>query len=374
MEVYVLLVSEPDVGPDEQAALAEVIASNWITMGERVRGFEGAFAEHHGVPAAVAVNSCTAGLHLALQALGVGPGDEVLVPSLSFVATSNAVLYTGARPVFVDIESLEVPLMCLKDAAAKTTSRTKAVIIMHYAGYLAPRGEWLDFVGARRLKLIEDSAHAVGRGRTGLFGDAAVFSFYGNKNMTTGEGGMIVAQDPAVLATTRQARGHGMTTDTMTRLHARPTSYDVTMLGHNYRMTEVAAAIGLVQLNKLAAWNDQREALASRYRLLLEAGCPDVVVPFAPSWSSAHHIMPVVLPHGVDRQLVADRLRDDGIQTSIHYPAIHALQLYRQADPDLSLPTTEAFAARELTLPLHPKMNNASVALVVEALTRALRT
>jgi dTDP-4-amino-4,6-dideoxygalactose transaminase len=245
---------------------------------------------------------------------------------------------------------------------------------MHYAGYLARQSEWLDFVGSHRLKLVEDSAHAVGRGRTGLFGDAAVFSFYGNKNMTTGEGGMVVAQDPSVLATARQARGHGMTSDTITRLHARPSSYDVTMLGHNYRMTEMAAAIGLVQLGKLTRWNEKREALARTYRIMLEAASPDVVVPFSVSWSSAHHIMPVILPVHADRQQVANRLRDAGIQTSMHYPAIHTLSLYRQTDPNLSLPATEEFAARELTLPLHPKMGDEDVALVVQALTKALRT
>jgi dTDP-4-amino-4,6-dideoxygalactose transaminase len=311
-------------------------------------------------------------LHLALQALGVGPGDEVLVPSLSFVATSNAVLYTGARPIFVDIESASVPLMSCTDAMAKTTDRTKAVVIMHYAGYLAERTAWMDFVGSRGLFLVEDSAHAVGRHRTGLFGDAAVFSFYGNKNMTTGEGGMIVARDPAVLARTRQARGHGMTADTIMRLRGRPASYDVTMLGHNYRMTELAAAIGMVQLGKLSAWNDKREALTIAYRQVLDEHCPEVLIPFSSDWVSAHHILPIVLPAHVDRQQVMNMLRDDDIQTSMHYPAIHLLSLYREMYPGISLPRTEAFSAQELTLPLHPKMDTAHVHHVGQSLARAL--
>jgi len=370
----VLLVSEPNLTNDEQTALAAVIASNWITMGDRVRAFEKAFAEHHGVADAVAVNSCTAGLHLVLQTMGIGPGDEVLVPSMSFVATSNAVLYTGATPVFVDIESLSVPLMSCADAATKVTRRTKAIILMHYAGYLAERTAWTDFAGAHRLLIIEDSAHAVGRDRTGLFGDTAVFSFYGNKNMTTGEGGMIVARDPSVLDRARQARSHGMTSDTITRLRGRPASYDVTMLGFNYRMDELSAAIGLVQLEKLSTWNDKREALTNMYRDVLYARCPEVAVPFSSQWTSAHHIFPVVLPTHADREQVMNRLRDDGVQTSIHYPAIHLLSMYRKMYPNILLPQTEEFTLRELTLPLHPKMNQPQVEYVGQALERALAT
>ena len=367
-----LFVSEPNLGPDEKAAVAEVIASNWITMGDRVRQFEMEFASHHNVGDAVAVSSCTAGLHLALQALGIGPGDEVLVPSLSFVATANAVLYTGARPIFVDVESIDVPLMSCTHAAAKVTDRTKAAVVMHYAGYLANRDAWKDFAGAHGLFLVEDSAHAVGHGRTGLFGDAAVFSFYGNKNMTTGEGGMIVASDPSILKSARQARGHGMTTDTMTRLRERPASYDVTMLGQNYRMNELSAAIGSVQLRKLAGWNDRRQTLTAHYRGVLGVFCPDVSVPFSAEWPSAHHILPVLLPEDADRTKIMDSLRQEGIQTSMHYPAIHLTSLYRGMYPGVSLPLTEAFSRRELTLPLHPKMNTEQVETVVRVLAQAL--
>jgi len=368
----VLLVSEPGLGPEETAALSGVIADNWITMGDRVRAFEKAFAAEHGVADAVAVNSCTAALHLALQALAIGPGDEVLVPSMSFVATSNAVLYTGARPVFVDIESPGVPLMSCAHAAEKVTARTRAVIIMHYAGYLADRSSWRDFARTYNLPLIEDSAHAVGRLRTGLFGDAAAFSFYGNKNMTTGEGGMIIAHDPAVLEKARQARGHGMTSGTLTRLRERPASYDVTMLGANYRMNELSAAIGLVQLEKLSGWNDTRETLTRAYRLALKETCPGLDIPFSADWRSAHHIMPVLLPPGADRMAVMNSLRDAGIQTSMHYPPIHQLSLYSQMYPGTSLPQTEEFAARQLTLPLHPKMEAAQVETVARALAHAL--
>jgi dTDP-4-amino-4,6-dideoxygalactose transaminase len=369
-----LLVSEPSLGVHEATALAEVIADNWITMGSKVRAFERAFATEHQVEDAVAVNSCTAGLHLALDALGIKPGDEVLVPSLTFVATANAVLYVGAKPVFVDIESMDLPHLSLADAAAKCTPRTRAVIVMHYAGYVAYADEWREFARSRGLLVIEDSAHAVGRGRVGLFGDVAVFSFYGNKNMTTAEGGMVVAADPEVLERVRQGRGHGMTSGTFDRLHARQPGYDVTMLGYNYRMNELSAALGLVQLQNLRRWNVRREELTRCYRAALARHCPDVQVPFSGSNAriSAHHIMPVLLPEGVDRQQVAARMCDCQVQTTFHYPPIHRLTLYRRMAPDLHLEKTESFAERELTLPLHPKMEDWQTEMVALSLATAL--
>jgi len=368
----VLLVSEPNLGAEEKTALCEVIDSNWITMGGRVRAFEEAFAAEHGMADAVAVGSCTAGLHLVLLALGIGPGDEVLVPSLSFVATASCVHYTGATPVFVDIESLSVPIASLRDASAKCTANTKAVILMHYAGYIADRAAWRAFADAHRLFLIEDSAHAVGAGRVGLFGDAAVFSFYGNKNLTTGEGGMILADNPEILDHVRQARGHGMTSGTAQRMFARIPIYDVTMLGFNYRMTELNAAIGLVQLRRLGMWNEKRETLAREYRVQIARHCPGVELPYSDGWHSAHHIQPVLLPRGADKGDVMMRMRDDEVQTTFHYPPIHALSWYREQAPTLCLPRTEAFAQRELTLPLHPKMELWQVERVARVLAKAL--
>jgi len=367
-----LLVAEPSLGQDEKAALADVIDSGWVTMGSRVQAFEQAFATVHGVADAVAVSSCTGGLHLVVQALGIGPGDEVLVPALTFVATSNCVLYAGATPVFVDIELLDVPIMSCADAAAKCTPNTKAVIVVHYAGYLADRDAWRDFADQRGLFLIEDSAHAVGADRTGIFGDAAVFSFFGNKNMTTAEGGMVVALDQGVLGRVRQARGHGMTSSTMQRLNGRAITYDVTMLGYNYRMDELRAAVGLTQLKKLGAWNEKRRVLTGTYRALLGKHCPDLSLPFPQPRPSAHHIMPVVLPRGVDRQAVVDKLRDEGIQTTNHYPPVHWFSLYRDKFPSVHLPATEEFALRELTLPLHPKLETGHVEYIARTLAKSL--
>ncbi|SED63742.1 dTDP-4-amino-4,6-dideoxygalactose transaminase [Rhizobiales bacterium GAS188] len=372
-----LLVAEPILGEDEKAALCDVVDSGWITMADRVREFEKAFAAKHGAEDAVAVSSCTAALHLILDALDIGPGDEVLVPSLTFVATANCVLYVGATPVFVDIESLELPLMSRTDAAAKCTSKTKAIILVHYAGYLVDRQAWRDFADSRGLLLIEDAAHAAGADQAGKFGHAAAFSFYGNKNMTTAEGGAVIASDPEVLAKVRQMRGHGMTSGTFQRLSSRTPTYDVTMLGYNYRMDEFRAAVGLIQLAKLDEWNDSRRHLTRHYVQSLQERCPSVCLPFA-NWHaasnhiSAHHIMPIVLPKDTDRQRVVEKLRDAQIQTTIHYPPVHRFSFYRGRFPLVRLPVTEEFARRELTLPLHPRMGERDVEMVSAELAGAI--
>ncbi|MGE0055966.1 MAG: DegT/DnrJ/EryC1/StrS family aminotransferase [Hyphomicrobium sp.] len=368
-----LLVGEPILGEGEKKALADVVSSGWITMGQKVRDLETAFAQCHGAEDAVAVSSCTAAMHLIMMALDIGPGDEVLVPSLSFVATANSVVYAGATPVFVDISSLAEPVISLSNAEMKCTSRTKAVVLMHFAGYLCDRQAWRDFAKRKGLFLIEDAAHAVAIDGVGQYGDAAAFSFYGNKNMTTGEGGAVVAPDPALLERVRQMRGHGMTSGTFQRLHSRSPCYDVTMLGFNYRMDELRAAVGLVQLGQVKAWNEKRKALTEVYRGVIDALCPLVTVPFTSRWASSYHILPIVLPATIDRQRLVEHMRDAGIQTTIHYPPIHMLSFYRRQAPSLRLPFTEDFAYRELTLPLHPRMDECDVDRVVTALEAGLQ-
>jgi len=371
-----LMLAEPSLGEDEKAALAEVVDCGWITMGDRVRAFEEAFARKHGADEAVAVSSCTAGLHLLMEALGLGPGDEVLVPSLTFVATANAVLYVGATPVFVDIRSLDVPHICPADADAKCTPRTRAIVVMHYAGYQVDPEPWRALAHRRGLLLIEDAAHGPGSlpGSCGMpmLGDAAAYSFYSNKNMTTAEGGMVTAADPAVLDRVRQLRSHGMTTNVRRHSSGAPNGYDVTMLGYNYRMDELRAAIGLVQLERLDAWNEKRRLLTAAYRLALAEHCPSVAMPFSNFRPSSYHILPVVLPTGCDRQAIMADLHQSGIQSTVHYPPVHQLSLYRHRSPEISLERTEEFSSRELTLPLHPKMDEDQVMVVVRALALAM--
>jgi dTDP-4-amino-4,6-dideoxygalactose transaminase len=314
---------------------------------------------------------------LILQALGIGAGDEVLVPSLTFVATVNCVLYTGATPVFIDIEALDFPLISLSDAAAKCTPKTRAVIVMHYAGYVADRDAWRDFASSRGLLLIEDAAHAAGVEGAGTIGCAAAFSFYGNKNMTTAEGGMVIASDEKLRETIRQMRSHGMTSGTFQRLSSGTVTYDVTMLGYNYRMDELRAAIGLTQLKKLAIWNEKRKTLTQLYMQLVKERCPDVCLPFASldaasCQQSSYHIMPIVLPKHAARQSIITKLRDAEIQTTVHYLPVHQLSFYRRRFPLVHLQRTEEFAEHELTLPLHPKMEEWQVEKVVTRLANAL--
>lgn len=356
-----IFVAEPVIGADEKAALADVIDGGWITMGEQVKLFEAAFARAHGVDDSIAVSSCTAGLHLILHALGLGPGDEVLVPSLTFAATANSVLYVGARPVFVDIESIHRPLMSLRDAAAKLTSRTRAVILVHYAGYACDKEQWQAFAAANNLLLIEDAAHAAGMPGAGTYGAAAAFSLYGNKNMTTAEGGVVFAADPNLRKCIRQMRGHGLTSGTFQRHGTGKPAYDVTMLGFNYRLDDLRAAIGLVQLRNLGRWNEKRRALSALYRAQLGRMAGDIEVPFGSGEASSCHIMPVVLPRYADRQEIISALHQAGIQTTIHYPPVHLLTFYRQLFPGVRLPISEDYAARELTLPLHPRLEPADV-------------
>lgn len=363
-----LSLSDPALGEEEILALRAVIDSGWITMGEQVRRLEESFAQAHGIPEAIAVGSGTAALHLGLAALGIGPGDEVLVPSLSFVASVNAILYVGARPVLVDIESPSRPHLSLSDAQSRLTPRTKAVLLVHYGGWLCPMDLWRGFADGQGLFIVEDAAHAPGLPGVALQGDTAAFSFYGNKNMTTAEGGMVTARDPEVAARLRRLRSHGMTTLTLDRFAGHAYSYDVTALGFNYRMDELRAAVGRVQLARLAERNARRAALLGRYRDRFTQGGQGIEIPFHPEADTVAHLCPALLPAGTDRERVMRGLRESGIHSSIHYPPIHRFSFHAERLGTQRLPHTEGFAARELSLPLHPGLGPRDVDRVAERL------
>lgn len=359
---------DPVLGEEEKKAVCDVLDSGWITAGDRVAEFEKTFATIHGVKNAVAVNSCTAGLHLSLAALDIGPGDEVLVPSLTFVATVNAILYVGALPVFVDIQDIRHPHISLEDAVRKMTKRIRAVIVMHYGGYIADLHAWRKFADAHNLKLIEDAAHCPATGDVGRISDAAAFSFFTNKNMTTAEGGMVMARENSVLKRIRQMRSHSMTTVTLDRHRGHAHSYDVTDLGYNYRLDEIRAAIGLVQLSRLSEWNARRHELADCYRDIIEKQTRGISVPFGKNHETAAHIMPVILPESANRKNVMDGLRKNGIQSSIHYPPVHRFSYHGDLFPSFELNNTERFSNRELTLPLHPGLDEKDVEMIVDVL------
>jgi dTDP-4-amino-4,6-dideoxygalactose transaminase len=365
-------LSIPLVGAEEKAALSEVIDSGWLSTGPKVEAFEAAFAALHGQKMGVALNSCTAALHLILRAFGIGPGDEVLVPAVTFVATANAILYVGATPVFVDIESPDNPLLSLDEAEAKCTPKTKAAIVMHYGGYAVDLPRWREFCDRQHIRLIEDAAHAPGLAGVARLSDASAFSFFANKNMSTAEGGMVLSPDEDVLGIVRRLRGHGMTTDTMVRHRGHAYSYDVTALGYNYRLDELRAAVGLVQLVHLPEWNAKRRDLSLAYRRRLTSEIPAVQVPFEETHPTTAHLMPILLPEGTRREEVMGGLRGAGIQSSIHYPPVHRFSYYRSLFPDTALPKTEEFCRRELSLPLHPGLTKEDIERVVARLSVAL--
>ncbi len=367
-----IALGEPVLGEEEKRALCSVIDSNWITMGDRVSAFEQAFAELHEAEAAVAVSSCTAGLHLSLKALGLGPGDEILVPSLTFVATVNAILYVGATPIFVDIENVDLPHISLADATTKCTPKTKAVVVMHYGGYAVDLPKWHSFANDRGLALIEDAAHAPGVNGVGKWSDAAVFSFFANKNMTTAEGGMVLARDSSVRDHVRHMRAHGMTTGTLDRHRGHAYTYDVTMLGYNYRMDELRAAMGLVQLARLPKWNARRRELTEYYRRSLAECLPEVSVPFKQGHETSAYLMPILLPEDVDRASLMERLRQAGVQCSIHYPPVHLFTYYQKQFPGISLFQTEQFSAGEVTLPLHAALKQRDIDSIVRVIQEAI--
>lgn len=366
-----LRLFEPDIGPEEIESVTRVIASGMLSMGAVTEQFEDAFSKFTGARHALAVTNATAALHLAHHAMGVGPGDEVIVPALTFVATANSVLYTGATPVFADIVGPHDLNIDPEDVARKITPRTRGIVAVHYAGYPVAMDRIMEIARAHGLYVVEDASHAPGsmyRGRSaGTLSDIGCFSFYPNKNMTTAEGGMIVTGDDELAERMRRARSHGMTTVTWDRIRGHAHSYDVTGLGFNYRIDELRSALGLIQLNRLADNNKRRRDLMQRYLTNL-VRLPMIQVPFGlPDEPVSHHICPVLLAKGIDRKRFMDGMREAGIQTSIHYPPTHLFSYYREGFGcrEGMLPITESVARQEVTLPLYPGMSTADVEEVV---------
>jgi dTDP-4-amino-4,6-dideoxygalactose transaminase len=370
-----------DLAVDDEllAAAHEALASGWWTMGPRVEELETAFAEYCGIEHALAVANGTAALHIALLALDVGPGDEVVVPSLNFVAAANVIRHVGATPVFCDVRGASDLNLDPADVEAALTPQTKVILVIHYAGFPCDMAAMTELAGRAGAQILEDAAHAPGamyRGRKcGAIGAIGCFSFFSNKNLPVGEGGMVVTGDDELAARLRLLRSHGMTTLTWDRHRGHAHSYDVVSPGFNYRLDEVRAAIGLVQLRRLEDANAKRAALAARYRELLD-GQDGIVVPFDDldgDVSSSHHIEVVVLPEGAERTEIQAMMRERGVQTSVHYPPIHQFSAYASEPGARVLPQTEALAGRVLTLPLYAHMPPEDVDTVAQALLDALR-
>ncbi|GJM42965.1 MAG: aminotransferase DegT [Ardenticatenaceae bacterium] len=368
-------LADLDYGDEEETAVLEVLRSKWLTMGATTKKFEQQFAAKHQASFALAVANATVALHLACVALDIGPEDEVILPSLTFVATANAVLYTGAAVRFADIIGPHDLTVDPTSIAAQITPRTKAIIVMHYAGFPCRMPEIMTLAQENGLAVIEDAAHAPGaalRGTPlGSWGDVGCFSFFSNKNLATGEGGMLITSREDVAERVRHLRSHGMTSFTWDRHRGHAYSYDVIDLGYNYRIDEIHAALGLVQLEKLSHNNQRRAQIATHYRKLLADSAIDLPFLEADGLPS-HHIFPIILPQHVERLRLIGHMRNAGVQTSIHYPPIHQFAYYRRRFGRIEIPKTEAVAARELTIPLYPTMHPEMVRYVVETLQKGL--
>ncbi|MBA3301620.1 MAG: DegT/DnrJ/EryC1/StrS family aminotransferase [Thermoleophilaceae bacterium] len=358
--------------PEDLEAVRAALESGWLTQGPRTQSFERAFAAYAGTEHALAVSSGTAALHIACVAAGLGPGDEVICPSLTFVASANAPAYTGAEVVLADVRSPLEPVLCAERVAELITPRTRAVMLVHYAGYPAIDTELERLCDEHGLMVIEDAAHAAGTRVEGLhagaWGDFGCFSFFSNKNLAIGEGGMLVTSDHDLHERAKPLRSHGMSTLTWDRHRGHASGYDVTARGFNYRLDEPRSALGESRLRRLDADNDRRRQLVALYREAL-ADVEGVEVPFGgrPLEGSSHHILPVLVEAG-GRDARRESMAGAGIQTSLHYPPVHTFSVYAEARRG-DLAATEEYAARTITLPLHPLMEAGDVQAVVEALT-----
>jgi dTDP-4-amino-4,6-dideoxygalactose transaminase len=372
-------LSDIDLGKEEEREVLKVLRSRWLSTGPITEKFERAFSDYLRAGYAIAVSNGTAALHLALACLNLREGDEVILPSLTFVATANAVLYVGAKPVFADIVGTDNFNISPQEIEKKITKKTKAILVMHYGGYPCDMEPIMGIAKRRRIHVIEDAAHAPGgeyRGKKcGTIGDIGCFSFFSNKNLVTGEGGMVVTGNRAWAQRMLRMRSHGMETLSWDKYRGRVSSYDIGTLGYNYRTTEIQSALGLVQLKKLARNNKRREKLVQAYRNELQ-GVERISIPFSQfNGNPSYHLLPILIASTVDRNQVMEELKHFRIQTSVHYPPVHLFSLYRNefGYKRGMLPQTEEVSRREMTLPLHPRMDGEDATWIAKKLKEIVK-
>ncbi len=364
-----------EIGDADVKAVVEALVSGWLTTGPRVVEFEQAFVSHIGAKECVAVNSGTAALHCAMRALGVGTGDEVIVPAITFAASANAALYEGATPIFADIEP-DTLLIDPASVAARITPATRAIVAVDYAGQPADYDALYALAKPRGIRIIADACHAPGatyKGRaTGTLADISCFSFHPVKHLTTCEGGMAVTDDSAMAAHMRRFRNHGIDSDHRSREAAGAHTYDMAELGFNYRLPDVQCALGLSQLKRLSGWVAARQRIAALYEDALAGLAEAVPLKAHRDRTNAHHLYVVKLMDGIDRDRVFARLRADGIGANVHYAPVYLNSHYRKLGYKPGLcPVAEAVSRQILTLPMFPAMTAGDVRRVVGALTRA---
>jgi dTDP-4-amino-4,6-dideoxygalactose transaminase len=354
----------PAFGEEERANVLRSLETGWLTSGPFATQLEEEFAAYCGVEHAFAVSSCTTAMHLALVALGIGTGDEVLTTPLTWPATANVIVQTGAKPVFCDVDPVT---LCIDPAevAARVTTRTRAIMPVHYAGHPCAMDTLLEVADDHGLALVEDAAHAVetranGGRKVGAIGDATCFSFYANKNLAAGEGGMLTLRDDAFAERVRSLRLHGLDRDAWKRYKRQgPGRYDVVEPGYKYNLSDLHAGVALGQLHRLEEHHGRRAAQAARYDEGLAglAGITPVGSRLGPGARHAHHLYVVRIDPevaGGDRDAYADALKEAEIGSGLHFLAVHELTWYRARNPDLRLPHAELAARQVLSLPLSP--------------------
>jgi dTDP-4-amino-4,6-dideoxygalactose transaminase len=366
----------PDLTQEELNAVTEAMRSGWVTTGPRVREFESRFASTLGDGLeAVALNSATAGLHLALEAIGIASGDEVLVPTWTFTSTAEVVRYLGAEPVMVDVDPATLNLD-LSAAEAAITARTRAVMPVHFAGLAIDQVRLRDFAERNDLRVVEDAAHAFPASYAGVpvgaaSSDATVFSFYATKTITTGEGGMLVTRNPDVAARARMMRLHGISRDAFDRYRSEIPAwrYEVVAPGYKYNLTDTAAAMGLVQLRRADGMRDRRASIAATYDAGLADAGLQLPSPGDPSVRHAWHLYVIRLPHGSDRDGFIERLAQRGVGTSVHFIPLHLHHYWRERRnlrPE-QFPVASAEFERVVSLPIFSGMTDSQVERVISA-------
>ncbi len=360
----------------EAQAAYDTIMSGWISTGPKNAELEEMFAKMLGAKYSVSLTNCTDGLHLCCMICGFGPGDEVLCPSLTFAASANCIRYTGATPVFCDIVGPEHINIDPKDIERKITPRTKGIVVVHMAGFPAKMDEIMAIARKHNLKVVEDACHGPlseykGK-KLGTIGDCSAFSFFSNKNISTGEGGMFVTNNEEYAAKARLLRSHGMSTMSYQRATGHATEYDITELGYNYRMDDIRAAIAIEQLKKLPEDLYKRLKVRKQYvdRLSKVEG---IVVPFADNKEFvSNYIMPVVLLNSTKerRNKIREFIHAAGIQTSVHYPAIHRFSIYK--DYGAVFPQTEYVTDNEFTLPMYAALTPEQVDFICDTVEKAV--
>ncbi|MBQ8271274.1 MAG: DegT/DnrJ/EryC1/StrS family aminotransferase [Bacteroidaceae bacterium] len=360
----------------EANAAAETIKSGWISTGPKCEELEKMFIDMFRVKYAVSISNCTDALHLCCLACGVGPGDEVLCPSLTFAASANCIRYVGATPVFCDIVGPEHINIDPADIEKKITNKTKAILVVHMAGFPCKMDDIMAIAKKHNLKVIEDACHgplSEYKGtKLGTIGDCAAYSFFSNKNISTGEGGMLITNNKEIADKVRLLRSHGMTTMSYQRAGGHATAYDIVELGYNFRLDDIHAAIAIEQLKKLPGDLEKRIEVRNRYIQNLSK-VANIVVPFADNIEFvSNYIMPIVLTKGTvdERDKIREAIHAAGIQTSVHYPAIHRFSIYK--DYGAVLPQTEYVTDHEITLPMYAALTMEQVDFICETVDKVI--